>query len=29
MSADGDIVDAWEFHLDAATRQYRTDNSAR
>ena len=25
MSADGDIIDAREFHLDAATRQYRTE----
>jgi Uma2 family endonuclease len=26
MSADGDIVDAREFHLDAATRQYRLES---
>jgi len=26
MSADGDIVDAREFHLDAATRQYRAES---
>ena len=25
MSADGDILDAKEFHLDAATRQYRAE----
>jgi Uma2 family endonuclease len=25
MSADGGIIDAREFHLDAATRQYRTE----
>ncbi len=25
MSADGDIIDAREFHLDAATRQYRVE----
>jgi Uma2 family endonuclease len=26
MSADGDIIDAREFHLDAATRQYRQES---
>ena len=26
MSADGDITDAREFHLDAATRQYRVES---
>lgn len=26
MSADGDIIDAREFHLDAATRQYRVES---
>jgi hypothetical protein len=25
MSEDGGIIDAREFHLDAATRQYRLD----
>jgi Uma2 family endonuclease len=26
MSDDGDIIDAREFHLDAATRQYRAES---
>jgi Uma2 family endonuclease len=26
MSAGGDIIDAREFHLDAATRQYRAES---
>ncbi len=26
MSVDGDIIDAREFHLDAATRQYRAES---
>jgi Uma2 family endonuclease len=26
VSADGDIIDAREFHLDAATRQYRAES---
>jgi hypothetical protein len=25
MSADGDVIDAREFHLDAATYQYRVE----
>ena len=25
MSADGDMLDAKEFHLDVATRQYRAE----
>jgi Uma2 family endonuclease len=27
MSEDGDIIDAREFHLDAATRQYRLESA--